>query len=304
MTAKYQNIVDIINGRENKDEKIALINILLVYMGLRRGALLENVSLKDAKKFSSLLEKNKELAWEHSSLYKFKIWKSKMNDNVFVSHFSYNEDNFDNQTLGYFLGYRCATHVDTITNRERRSIIDVKENYYNVNIYSQYCNPEKKDKSFISYQLLDDRYETVLKEIAEDVEVMNTAMRKYQLPYNFSFEINIDPGLDERLENMNNIQYIKDNIYYYINDLYNQYFSTSRFITDENNIYKYHELFKFIYFISNNELWNSNFEDIQFSSLEQKLFNSNKKDWIDIIKNYSALNEINDIETLKQKFRY
>lgn len=288
--SSYQGIIDIIDHTLNKSEKIGYINMLLVYMGLRRGAILENVTMKQANNFYLILKEFPELKpipYQRVNLNIIKALSSPL--------ISYEKKRFefgDNYQLGIILGYDCSSHADNLSPRVTRNIVEVIELDTNLQIYAQNCDPRITQDIF-HYMRPTISYNNALNSINDNINRMNITMEKYNFPYRFKVSILVDPGLDERLNRLlgNDYTYLQNNMGFYINDLYNGYFPDSKFIINENTVYDNKLLFKFIYYISNNEMWNSEIIESIGKDLEVKLFSSDKSQWYNILIDYRALDQ-------------
>jgi hypothetical protein len=299
--SEYQSIIDIVHNANitgNDKSKISCyLNILLVYMGLRSGAVLEYIKLDDAKKFRSLLNKFPELKPEFTRDPKYRlnkdllIWQYSKDGNIYMSYYKLSIEPDTNEAIGNFLGYHCTSHVDTLNIRQMRSVIDVRELTTSAQIYAQNCNVDiikTVDRFRYPYTPILS-YENAVNNIKDDVSHTNQQMLKFGFPFRFEIFIDIDHGMDARLKSYDNIEYVKFHLSRYVDDLYNYYFVTSMFVIDPHNIIKHYELFKFLYPYINEELFDPDIDESKYLDLEHALLSSSQDSWLAILNAYHIL---------------
>lgn len=255
--SRYDKLASIINGKDEVLKRVSYLNILLVYMGLRPGAITDELTLEKVIEFIDYLKDFPELQSDRDKgkeLIVYELLNPIPIINVAVSYKDYNSFPLSEEGFGRFLGYHCAEHFEFNSFRGDRTFIHVIDNTNNLNVYTQFCDItiKKGNKNIISY-------DEALDKIRDDVNYMNLTMEKFHLPFHFQLLIEHAPSSNTLLSKINDLDYVRDNISYYINDLYDWFCESTQF-NDEQFIFQHYPLFKFIYILANNGLFDTGLE--------------------------------------------
>lgn len=288
-------IIDLLDDVTEPFQRSKYLNLLLVYLHLRPAAVLEDFTMTKAENFVSLLDSLSLVTADDITAEKGAITGKPITkqlnlkewsrwDSIIVSYKHINSDNWldgrSNVEIGRFLGYCCATEANQyLSSEDPRLIIEVIENHYDEHVMSQVCQPSALD-CVIS--------------VSGDVDKYNEVMRRNNIPLYFAVRVRMDAGTSRRLLAVvnNDDKYIQDNIWQYINDLYNYYFEETKF-KDEDFVMQHYQLFKFLYRLAaRNELVSeTDASEDEFQLAEEQLLSSdnNPKRWRQILSQHHLL---------------
>jgi hypothetical protein len=258
---------------ENKNEKVYLLNIYLVFRGGRDVTLIE-----DGKNLVVINFINMLLSLNMTMLYIYEY----ESDTTLISRFpllNAEELILDEYQLGRLLGFVCSGHgFQDIT--QPRVIMEIKESD-DSQIYVEVCNVRRIDMAQI---------ENALSVALNRAQRWNLITEYDGLPYRFIASYHTDDGTVNRNNNINDLSYVEAHLDEYRNDLDQLYFPESILVEDPfSNL----SLFKYIYnLIHLGNVWNRSVDDFESKiyEMEDDLLESDPSEYSKIINEYGLLN--------------
>jgi hypothetical protein len=231
-----------------------LLNVLLVFHGVRQAALLE-VPTPLVQHYIQLLD----------GMYSLPYYGHLL---ISMSPIEFPETD---EEMGRFLGFACPR--DDFANwRIPRRIVEIYETATSTQLYVEICDPQRAESAF---------------DLAESrVEQWNQLMIRLGLKYRFVVEETRDDGPIIRWDQIENPTYfdiLKDE---YLHDLENRYFPESRFVQQPDTVERHWDLFKYIYHLIHlGNVWNRSERDFgaKIARLERRLWRASPEDYDRIV---------------------
>ncbi len=254
----FQNDIDFVSLlKKYEDTNLfeILLNIILVYGDARSATLVELNNLTPEER-----KNEKDIIYKLISTLKLNTLQDPFASyRFFVTKNSLSTPETQ-EDIARILEFVCIGH-DFGNQEIVRLGSSIYEKKTNIPIIAEVCESEKISR---------DKLKEILK---SKIKKMNDAMKKMNLEYRFHYSIRKMYPQEYLIKKSNNINFVKKHLVDYVNLIYNDFFSESRFVKNPDLILEKFDLFQIIISIIHTNYLENHFKNL---SDENKLENIQK----------------------------